>query len=46
MDKYRVDCCSPDCDWTGYSIDCVTPKHEPDKLLCPECYEVVEPVED
>ena len=42
-DKYIVDCCNEECGWTGYSTDCVTFKHG-DSLLCPECYDVVEPV--
>lgn len=46
QDKYRVDCCSPDCPWTGYSTDCLRFKHDTGQLSCPECHEVVEPVED
>jgi hypothetical protein len=45
QEKYRVDCCNKECAWTGYSTDCVTFKHEPTYMMCPECYEVVEPVE-
>jgi hypothetical protein len=44
-DKYRVDCCNKDCGWTGYSIDCVTFKHDSAHLMCPQCHEVVEPVQ-
>ena len=43
--KYRVECCNSECNWEGFSTDCVTPKHESDHLLCPKCYEVVEPME-
>ena len=34
-------CCSPECEWFGLDIECVTMKHD-NKLLCPECKEVVE----
>jgi len=44
IEKYRVDCCNEDCSWSGYSADCVCFKHDKDKLFCPECHEVVEPV--
>jgi len=39
-DKYRVDCCNGECNWTGYSTDCVSMKHD-NELLCPECLEKV-----
>lgn len=45
-ETFRVDCCNEECGWTGLSNNCVTPKHDPEKLLCPECSEVVEPIED
>jgi hypothetical protein len=35
-------CCNPECQWTGKIEDCVHPKHSPNDLLCPECYEVVQ----
>ncbi len=41
---YAVDCNNPDCGWTGMASRCVTPKHVPEELLCPECHETVEPV--
>lgn len=43
-EDFVVDCCNEKCAWSGLASDCVTPKHEPDHLLCPECYKVVEPV--
>jgi len=39
--KYTVDCCNPECSWTGYSTDC---SKTPDDLLCPICHTVVQPV--
>jgi hypothetical protein len=42
----QVDCCSDECGWTGLSSQCVTFKHWPGEILCPECREVVEPVHD
>ncbi len=35
-------CCNPNCCWAGDESECVTPHHEPEHLLCPDCYEVVE----
>jgi hypothetical protein len=35
-------CCNGECNWTGPLSDTVHPKHDPNHLLCPECYEVVE----
>jgi len=43
-EDFMVDCCNENCAWSGLSSACVTPKHEPHHLLCPECYEVVEPI--
>lgn len=45
-DAYIVECCNPDCDWSGFSTDCSFQPHTPNELLCPLCYEVVEPVEN
>ena len=45
VDKYIVECCNADCDWSGYSTDCVTFKHDQTYMMCPQCHEVVEPVE-
>jgi protein gp37 len=44
QEKYAVDCCNGECGWTGYSTECVCFKHDREKLFCPECHEVVEPV--
>jgi hypothetical protein len=46
VEKYRVDCCNPECGWTGYSTECVRWKHYTGEILCPECHEVVEAVAD
>ena len=46
QDKYRVSCCNEDCGWTGYSTDCIRWKHDTGELFCPECNEVVEPVDE
>lgn len=35
-------CCNGECNWEGPLEECVHPKHDPEYLLCPECYEVVE----
>lgn len=40
--NYKLECCA--CSWSGFTADCVTPKHQPDVFLCPVCYEVTEPV--
>jgi hypothetical protein len=45
IEKYLVDCCNEDCGWAGYSTECVCFKHDRDKLFCPECHEVAEPVQ-
>ena len=39
---FDVICCNENCGWSGTAYRCVTPKHEPTYLLCPECREVVE----
>ena len=46
IEKYRVDCCNPECGWTGYSTECVRWKHDTGDIYCPECHEVVEAVAD
>lgn len=38
------ECCNDACPWRGAESETVTPKHQPDHLLCPECHEVVERV--
>lgn len=45
MKGRRFECCNEACGWIGSLKDCMHPKHEPDYLVCPECYEVVEPVD-
>jgi hypothetical protein len=35
-------CINPECGWTGPANKTVHPKHSPEELLCPECYEVTE----
>ena len=37
-----VQCCNEACGWSGPLAQTVTPKHVPEQLLCPDCYEVVE----
>lgn len=38
------ECNNPDCGWVGPVAECVTPKHIPEMILCPECHETTEPV--
>ena len=43
MNELVYECCNDACPWRGPFSETVHPKHHPDRLLCPECYEVVEP---
>lgn len=38
------ECNAAACGWRGAATDCVTPKHVPEMLLCPECHETTEAV--
>jgi hypothetical protein len=42
--EIKVECCNPDCEWSGSVSDCVHFHNDPTrKPYCPECHEVVEP---
>lgn len=36
------ECCNGECGWKGEKKYCVTFKHGPEYLMCPECHETVE----
>lgn len=36
-------CCNKICVWEGFASETIHLKHDPEKLLCPLCNEVVEP---
>lgn len=40
--KYKVDCINSDCDWSGWSTECVRWKNDTGNIYCPECYETVQ----
>ena len=42
MTMATYQCCNEACGWSGPLEQTVTPKHVPEQLLCPACYEVVE----
>jgi hypothetical protein len=42
---YRVDCCNENCSWSGLASQCLRWKHDTGDMFCPECHEVVEPVD-
>jgi hypothetical protein len=43
IEDHIVDCCNPDCGWTGLHSQTVQMKHGFPNGLCPECHEVTEP---
>lgn len=43
IEDYIVNCCNPDCGWTGLYSQCLQMKYGFPKGLCPECHEVTEP---
>lgn len=44
-EKGSVECCNDECGWVGKAMECVKFKHDGSgKVFCPQCREVVEPV--
>ena len=39
-------CCNIRCEWVGDADDCVCFTHDPDYLMCPNCYDATEELDD